>query len=132
MTNRFKRLLADDRGSNIIEFAIALPVLILFIYGIFTVGLMFQANAGVQHALGEAARYATIYPTPTDAQLQTRITSKTFGLKGGTLQTPVIDNSNVTNGYKTITLTYSRPTNFLFFKGPTVTITRSKRVYLSS
>ena len=33
--------------------------------------------------------------------------------------------------YKDLTLTYSQPTKFIFFTGPTVTITRSKRVYLS-
>ncbi len=32
-----------------------MPILVLFIYGIFQVGLLFQANAGMQHALGEGA-----------------------------------------------------------------------------
>lgn len=132
MMIRLKRLWADERGANLVEFALALPVLILMIYGIFSIGLLFQANAGIQHALGEAARYATIFPTPTNAQIQARITDKTFGLKGGTLQTPVIDDTQLANGYKTITMTYTRPTKFLFFNGPTVTITKSKRVYLSS
>ena len=48
-----------------IEMAIALPMLILFIYGIFQVGVVFQANAGMQHALGEGARLATLCYNPT-------------------------------------------------------------------
>jgi Flp pilus assembly pilin Flp len=126
-----QHLRRDQGGSSAIEFAIAVPVLVAFIYGIFSVSLLFQANAGVQHALGEAARYATIFPTPTDTQIQTMISESDFGLGGGTLDTPVIDNSQLANGYKTISLTYHRPVHLLFMNGPTVTITRSKRVYVA-
>jgi Flp pilus assembly protein TadG len=127
-----RRLHRDQRGSSALEFAIAVPVLISFIYGIFSISLLFQANAGMQHALGEAARYATIFPTPTDTQIQAKITAKKFGLGGGTLDTPIIDNTQIANGYKTITLTYHRPVDFLFIPGPTVTLTRSKRVYVAA
>jgi Flp pilus assembly pilin Flp len=133
MTRHFKLLLRDQRGATLVEFAIALPLLVVLIYSIFTWGMVFQANAGLQHALGEAARYATIFPTPSDDDIKARIASTDFGLGGGTLEEPEIDNSNlVTGGYKTITLEYSRPTNFLFFQGPTVTLIRSKRVYVSN
>ena len=50
----------DERGVAATEMALALPVLITMIYGIFQVGLLYQANAGMQHALGEGARYATL------------------------------------------------------------------------
>jgi len=132
MKTILKRLRRDQSGSSAIEFAIAVPVLVAFIYGIFSVSLLFQANAGVQHALGEAARYATIFPTPTDTQIQTMITESDFGLGGGTLDTPVIDNAQIASGYKTISLTYRRKVDLLFIDGPTVTITRSKRVYVAS
>lgn len=114
-----------------IEFAIVLPILITFIYGIFMIGQVFEANAGMQHALGEAARYATIYPTPTDTQIQAKITAARFGTGSGTWSTPTITTDSV-NGYKTITVRYSMPTNFIFFQGPTVTLTRSKRVYVAA
>ena len=32
----------------------------------FQFGVILQANAGMQHALGEGARYATLYPKPAD------------------------------------------------------------------
>lgn len=132
-----RKLRQDDAGSGAVEFAIAIPVLILFIYGFFTLGMLYQANAGLQHALGEAARFATVYVEandgpPSDAEIQTMIADSDFGLDGGTLQAPEIDNSQIANGYKTITLTYTRPTEFLYFEGPTVTLTRSKRVYVAT
>jgi Flp pilus assembly protein TadG len=131
---RLSLLRSNTRGAAIIEFALAVPVLISLIWGMFQVGLLFQANAGIQHALGEAARQATIFPTPSDTQLQSYITSHKFGLYNGTWGEPTIDNSHIAKangGYKVITVTYSQPTNFLFFRGPTVSITKSKTIYLS-
>jgi Flp pilus assembly protein TadG len=127
---RRRKLLGDQAGGAAIEFAIAVPVLVVMIYGIFVIGMVLLANAGLNHALGEAARLATLYPTPSDTDIQARITQEKFGLGNGTLATPGIVTDNV-NHYKTITLTYTQPTNFLFFPGPNVTITRSKRVYIA-
>jgi len=113
------------------EFALAVPILVSLIWGLFQVGLIFEANAGVQHALGQAARTATIWPTPADATLQAQITSAKFGVANGTWSTPTISSDAATKT-KTITVSYSQPTNFLFFSGPTVTITKSKVIYLSN
>lgn len=119
----------DQKGSAIVETAIALPVLVMFIWGIFQIGVLFQANSGMQHALGEGARYATIWPTPTDAQIQSRISSEVFGTKNGTftVAAPVNDTDS-----KTLSVTYSMPMNFLFFEGPTVNLTRTKKVYITN
>ena len=136
--NLLRRLLRDTRGANLVEFAIALPVLVLFIWGIFQIGLVYQALAGMQHALGEAARYATIYPTPSDTAIRAKVTSRKFGTYNGTLGTLQITDNTTGSGAslkvvsKDMTLTYSQPTNFIFFNGPTVNLSKSKRVYLSS
>lgn len=127
MTDR--RLSQDSSGSASIEFAVGVPILIALIWGIFQISLLFQAGAGVQNALGQAARYATIYPTPTDTQIKALIQSSKFGVAHGTWSTPTIITD--ASGYKVITVSYSQPTDFLFFQGPTVTLTKSKRVYLS-
>jgi len=142
-----KHLGQNESGAAVIEMAIALPVLISIIWGIVQFGLLFQASAGMQHALGEAARLATLFPTPADSEITAKVAAKKFGTSRGTLSALQIDNmwSNgqstcSTSGpnasascvlqYKTLTLTYSQPMNFLFFQGPPVTLTRSKRVYI--
>jgi Flp pilus assembly protein TadG len=138
MMNLLRRLLRDDRGANMVEFAVALPVLVLFIWGIFQVGLVYQALAGMQHALGEAARHATIFPTPSDTAIRAKVTSKKFGTYNGTLGTLQITDNTTGSGAnlkvvsKDLTLTYSQPTDFIFFNGPTVNLSKSKRVYLAS
>jgi Flp pilus assembly protein TadG len=134
MMKRLSSLWHDKRGSAAIEFVIAVPVLVMFVWGIFQFCLLMEANAGMQQALGEGAREATLYPTPSDTTIQSTITSAKFGVSGGTWSTPQIDNANVAaanGGYKVITVSYTQPTNFLFFNGPSVTFTASKRVYLS-
>ena len=126
------KLVRDETGGAGVEAALGLPILILMMYGIFQVGLIFEANAGMQHALGEAARMATLYPTPSDSAIQSKITSTKFGtISRGNWSTPQIDNSNLASGYKVITVQYSVPMIFLWKGRRTITLTKSKRVYLS-
>jgi len=125
----------DESGAAIIEFALSVPILVTMIYGIFELSQLFEANAGMQHALGEGARFATLcIPTSTgcDAEsnddIKAKMNAKLFGPQGGAfnVQDPVSDAST---NFKTLTITYSRTMNFLTFVGPTVTLTRSKVVY---
>ena len=127
-----------QRGAAAIEFALTVPILVLFIYGIFQVGLLFQASAGIQHALGEGARYATLcMPTSTgcnihtDAEVVTRMSSKVFGMNVGTFSTPTVTTpATITCTHcKDLGVTYTVTPSFLFFNGPAVTLTRTKRVY---
>jgi Flp pilus assembly protein TadG len=125
-----RKLTRDHSGLAAVEFAVAVPILITFIWGIFQVALVFRASSGMQHALGEAARFATIWPTPSDTAIQSKITAKKFGVNGGTWGTPLIT-TNTTANTKTIRVTYSQPTDFLFFSGPTISLTKEKVVYLA-
>lgn len=130
----FKILKRNESGAAAIEMAIALPVLVAMIYGLFQVGLLYQANAGMQHALGEGARYATLCITsgstctaPTDTQIKTRISSKLFGKGDGTF---TVNDPVPGTGYRDLSVRYSKKMNFLFFNGPTITLNRSKRAYV--
>jgi Flp pilus assembly protein TadG len=129
------RLRRDERGAGAVEFALTVPVLITMIYGIFEFSQLYEANAGMQHALGEGARFATLcVPTSTGCNAETnddikaKMNAKLFGPIDGTfnVQDPVTDGSG---NFKTLTVTYTRTMNFLFFTGPAVTLTRSKLVY---
>jgi Flp pilus assembly protein TadG len=130
MLKLFRR---NEDGAAAIEFALSVPILITFIYGIFQVGLLFQANAGMQHALGEGARYASLcIPTstgcnvPSNVNIKAKMNAKLFGQSDGTF---TVQDPGPGLGYRTLTITYSRSMNFLFFAGPTVSLTRTKKVY---
>lgn len=135
----FNRLFRNDDGAAVVELALSLPVLVTLIYGIFEFSQLYWANSGMQHALGEGARYATLCipdtsastgcDNPTDTSIVAVENAKLFGPSGGSfnVQTPT-----TATGYKTLTITYTRTMNFLLFTGPTITLTRSKQVYTVS
>lgn len=133
---RLRSLLCDIRGSAAVEFAVSVPVLIVMIWGIFQIAMVLQAQAGVQQALGEGARLATIFDTttnarPTNTQISNKIVNAKFGIRNGTWHTPSIDTTNeAAGGYINISVQYDVPTNFLVFSGPTITLSESKRVYV--
>jgi len=131
-----RHLRANEDGAAVVELAISLPVLVTLIYGIFECSQLYEANSGMQHALGEGARYATLCipdtasstgcDNPTDTNIKAAENAKLFGPAGGSFNVQdVVDGTNV----KTLTITYTRPMNFLLFAGPTITLTRSKQVY---
>ena len=85
-----RRLFADKRGSTVIEFAFALPVLAMLMLGILQYGIVLHASGGLRHALGEGIRYAKVHPEASEAIVlqktkeslveigPTKITSLTF------------------------------------------------------
>ena len=125
-----RKIRRDENGSAAIEFAIAVPILVAMIHGIFSVSMIFLANAGLSHALGEASRMATLFPTPSDDAIIAMIEQEDFGLGNGSLDEPEIETDNTAHT-KTITLTYEQDLDLLFIPGPTVTLTRSKVVYFA-
>jgi len=136
---------ADQQGAAVIEAAIALPVLVVMIYGIFSIGQLFEANAGMQHALGEGARYATLCSSlsvsgstttcavHTGTEVKAMVANKLFGANNGngTWDDPNLDTSTASSGYVTLTVTYHPLMKFAFYSLPSFTITRSKRIYLA-
>ncbi len=131
-------LIRDERGTAAIEMTIVVPILVLMLWGIFQIGIAFQASAGMQHALGEGARLATICQNPTAAgecssaandDIEALISAKAFGTGIGEFTVAdVVDGSD----YKELSVTFRMPTNFLLFQGPVVNLTRTKRVYVAS
>ena len=138
LINRLRR---DERGAAVVEMALSLPILITVIYGIFELSQLFEADASMQHALGEGARFATLCipngdgcDSESTTDIKARENAKLFGTPGGSfdVQDPVIAylaDGVTPAGYLTLTITYTRTMNFLLFTGPTITLTRTKKVY---
>ena len=127
-----RKIRREESGAAVVEMALSLPILLVMIYGMFQVGVIMAADAGMQHALGEGARMATLYPTPTDANIKSKMEAKVFGMFIGTytIPNPTTVSSGATK-YKDLSVSYTVTPNFLFFNGPAITLNRSKRVYLT-
>ena len=74
---------SGESGAELIEFALALPVLLLVGLGIFDFGALFQHYEVITNAAREGARVG-ILPAYEDADVEARVTSylNTSGLNG--------------------------------------------------
>lgn len=139
--NMLKALLRDERGATVIEFAFAFPVLVVMLWMLVQLGFVFRANANIQQALGEGARFATLClsPTilgctpPTQSAVKSRMETAVGGTHIGTFAAdlPTIGTSGGARYYD-LRVTYTMPTSLLVFPGPTVSVSKSKRVWVVS
>jgi len=136
-----KRLFRNERGAAIVEMAFALPIFIVMIWAFVQLAQVYRAVAGIQQGLGEGARYATLClsPTstgcssPTASQIKAKINASVYGIGPGTFTVadPVSGNSG-TSKYYDLQVSYSQPTSLLLFPGPTMSLSRSKRVWTAA
>lgn len=132
---------ADERGAAVVEMAFALPVLVVMLYAFVQLAEVYRAVAGMQQALGEGARYATLCLTqsatgcaaPTAAQIKTKINASVYGIGPGTFTVAdPVGGTSGTASYYDLSVSYSQPTTLLMFPGPTMALTRSKRVWIAT
>jgi Flp pilus assembly protein TadG len=119
------------RGSAAVQFALAVPVLVILIAGIAQLGVLYAASAGMQQALGEGARAASLYPRPTDDVISAKLMAKKFALDSSNLTSSLSHGTSNGLPYVDIQLTYTPRLNFVFFTVPSVTITKTRRAYLN-
>ncbi|MEO6248384.1 MAG: TadE/TadG family type IV pilus assembly protein [Sphingomicrobium sp.] len=138
----YRPILRNDKGVATIEMAFALPILIVMIWMFVQFAQMYRALAGIQQALGEGARYATLCLTPgttgcsvpSAASIKSKISASVYGIGPGTFTVADPALVTVTGGsasYYDLTVSYTQPTDMLLLPGPTVNITRSKRVWVA-
>lgn len=59
-----KTMIYNEKGAAAVEFAIVLPLLVVFVFGIIEFGIVFYNKAMITNACREAAREAIVYRTP--------------------------------------------------------------------
>jgi Flp pilus assembly protein TadG len=120
----------DSRGATLVEFAILAPVFLGMIIAAAQLGLLFFANAGLRNAVSEGARLATLYPRPTNAQIEAKITQRRFGLEPAHVTGPTfVEGTDNGANYTEITMSYAAPVNFLFYRVTGFTLSQTRRVY---
>ena len=127
-----KRLRRDESGAAVIELAFALPILIILIWMIVQLGLVLRAMSGIQHALGEGARLATIWPVPDIDTIQDKMDDAVYGIGPGDFDIPPpVEGTADGSDYLDLEVTYSQDTDLLLIPGPTINVSRTKRVWRS-
>jgi hypothetical protein len=129
---RHKHLVRNEKGAAVIELAFALPVLLVMIWMIYELGLVFRAMSGIQHSLGEGARMATLWPVPDADDVKQRMEDAVYGIGPGDFDIPdPVPGTADGSDYLDLKVTYTQETNLIFFPGPTVSVSRSKRVWVA-
>jgi Flp pilus assembly protein TadG len=135
MTDRLRpyhRLLADRRGATMLEFALVVPVLLAMLLGIVMLGMVFLAQAGLRSAVEDAARYATIWPRPSQTAIEARIAARRFGMDPANIVAPTITfNTSSSPNYVTISMGYNLTINYLL-GSKTISLTETRRAYVTS
>jgi hypothetical protein len=127
-----RKISRNNDGAAVIEMAFALPVLIILLWMIVQLGLVFRAMSGIQHSLGEGARAATLWPVPTDQTITDKMEAAVYGIGPGDFDivTPVAGTADGSN-YLDLEVTYTQDTDLLIIPGPTISVSRSKRVWVA-
>jgi Flp pilus assembly protein TadG len=111
--NLMKRLRHDEHGLATVEAAIALPVLLLVLFGIMEGGLFIFTRHEMDRAAREAARYCSLYSVKaancTQANVQTIVnqTLTSTLLTGKVIAPPAITANSPTAGVSTVNVSIS-------------------------
>lgn len=130
MIARLRQFCRDRRGAAAVDFALSAPIMIILIIGVMQLGIAFLANSGIRNAVEVGARYAIIYPYPTDDAIITKIKANAFGVDSTQLPNPTISRGT-SNGrsYIDVTATYPLKFNFIFITTPAFNISYTRRAY---
>ena len=114
-----KRHASSENGQAIVEFALALPLLLLIICGILDFGWIYTNQYKVEYAVYAGARYATIYgPDMTESALKTGIESITAeNIPNGSAE---YVNVTVNSGERTVRVKVSYPVRTITFVAGTI------------
>jgi Flp pilus assembly protein TadG len=132
MSGHSRAFLRDHSGVAAIEFALAAPVMLLLILGIWNAGVMLFAQNGISNAVETGARHATIFPRPTQAEILERVNAGYYGPRQG-----VIDGPNLVYGVQnnaptvTISMSYTHETALPFLDLSPVTLRHERTAYLA-
>jgi hypothetical protein len=136
----FRKIRRNESGAAAVEMAFAVPVLIVMIWMFVQLAQVYRALAGIQQALGEGARYATLClnpsaagcTSPTPTAVQTEVRNSVYGIGPGTFTVPLPSSgTSGTSKYYDVTVQYTQPTNLLLVPGPTINVSRKKRVWIA-
>jgi Flp pilus assembly protein TadG len=105
-----RQFVGDDRGTNALELALATPVFVLMIIGIFAFGFVLWVENSIQSAAAQAARCAVVNTTAcgSTAQIQNAAVGWALGAPISTANVTVNPNATC-NGMtgKSVAITYT-------------------------
>jgi Flp pilus assembly protein TadG len=132
LSSRLRRFVGTADGVAAVEFALVVPVFILFCVGIFEASRMMWIRNSIQTATEEAARYAMAHTTSTDEEL---VALAEDYFDSVSIDAPTFTVVRDTTGgvdFVTVTGTYTFEFKFTFFDFGDIDLDGKSRVPLIS
>jgi len=79
------RMVRDERGATLVEFALVAPVVLLILVACLDFARALNAYATIVNATREGARYATLNPVATSAAITSAVKSRAIPLDTGAI-----------------------------------------------
>ena len=129
---KLRRFAGRDSGVAAIEFAVLMPVLILFVLATYAMGLAIHHVSSVSYALEDTARTLLLNPALTQSQLQTVLNSKLTPLGNTTVSlTKTLAKGVADSDIAVLTVTYNFTIKVPFIPTYAGSFTRSANVFLT-
>ncbi len=134
MIRSASNLVHNQRGAGAVEFALVAPVLITLMLAVMNFGLYLYFQNSVSTAVDEAARSATIYPTPSDTEIEANfdealLTSADYGSAAITI---VHGTSATGKPYIDMVASGSYEMDLIFVDLGTIPVRIERRSYIST
>ena len=137
------RILRDDRGATLVEFALLAPVVIGFMIGVLQVGTMMQASNAVRSVTAETARYALVEYQKGNKPSNETIRTQAISIADGApyLLNPQKLTVNVTDAADqrvigvreiTVSIAYAVPTTLPLFDFVAPTVRQTRPIFVTS
>lgn len=128
-----RSLKSDHHGATVVEFALALPVLVTMMIGILQFALVLHAGGAARHALGEGIRHAKVYPLATESEVLAITRGSMDGANpGGIEDLTFVRGSNNNAQYGRVTMRYRVEPVIPFAPIPPIIIEEERQAYLPS
>lgn len=130
MMKRISLLRREEAGAATVEFAITALIMLGLTIAIIQIGIVWLASAGLRQGVESGARYATIYPTPTEAQIKSKVLSSAYGLDPSHITGPTVTYGTA-NGQTTamITMGYQISVDLILIQPQVFTLSQSRTAY---
>lgn len=127
----FKRLRRDTRASSTVDFAFALPVLIIIMLGTLQLGVYLHVSGTLRHALGEGIRYSKVYPNATADDVKAEIKDEMPAVDAANISALVfIRGTSGSIDYSAAGIRYKLKPMIPLVPLPPITITETSIAYL--
>jgi Flp pilus assembly protein TadG len=141
---RARWLHSDEEGSSLVEFALSVPVLLTFFFGLIQVCIATYTRSALSECAREGTRYAMVHGstcetpsntscTVTASAMNTYVSSSTWPNVGGgtmTVSTTYPDGNENPGSRVQITVTYASPFRVPMIPASTLTMSSTSVMYI--